>query len=297
MLAAIPGNSAPASTPEGTAAAPLDHWASGDLTGDQLTALLPPVTTTILVSMFAPVAPEWLVGDLHSEGYSVEFREAESLDECRIEAADLPLTDPVSGRYDRNLVAQFVHTLFACSARVGGLGDAAPTRSRRWDAVAEWGFGSMAEQVAAEAVVVAYCETEGFDPRALTRNNPWGYGGLFQMGSSEMRRFGGAGASKFDPLDNGVAAAAYFLLQARAGDGWGGWGPWAVVNTNFDDEVNNKVRIPVLPRFRSTDPEFAGRRGPELPAWAVDPWSWEVPGWGGCPYTGGRWAEAAPLTP
>jgi hypothetical protein len=117
------------------------------------------------------------------------------------------------------------------------------------------------------------------------------------MGSSEMRRFGGAGASKFDPLDNGVAAAAYFLLQARAGDGWGGWGPWAVVNTNFDDEVNNKVRIPVLPRFRSTDPEFAGRRGPELPAWAVDPWSWEVPGWGGCPYTGGRWAEAAPLTP
>lgn len=202
----------------------------------------------------------------------------------------------VAGTYDRNLIAQMTHEVFECLASAAGLDERPPTALRRWNGAAVWGFGSLADQVAAESVVVAYCESEGFDARALTRSNGFGYGGLFQMGTTEMRRFGESGADRFDPVDNAIAAANYFLFQFHSGAGWGGWSPWAVVNTNFDDEVNDQVKIPVLPRFVSSDPEFHGRPGPELPSWAVDPWSWEVPDWGGtgCPYAGGRWPEAAP---
>ncbi len=62
-----------------------------------------------------------------------------------------------------------------------------------------------------------------------------------------------------------------------------------MVNTNFSDEVNDRVKVPVLPRFRSTDPAFRGVRGAELPAWAVNPWLAEVPAWNGCPHDDGRW--------
>ncbi|MFP5332467.1 MAG: hypothetical protein ACLGHX_08940 [Acidimicrobiia bacterium] len=232
----------------------------------------------------------------------VEFSVAGSLmtdppltrDFCISRAQERPLT--VGDRFDRNLIAQMTHEVFECLASVEGLDDRPPTALRRWNGAAIWGFGSLAEQVAAESVVVAYCESEGFGSHALTRTNGFGYGGLFQMGTTEMRRFGEPGADRFDPTDNAVAAANYFLFQYQTGAGWGGWSPWAVVNTNFNDEVNDQVKIPVLPRFVSSDPEYQGRPGPELPAWAVDPWSWEIPEWSGtgCPYSGGRWPAAKP---
>lgn len=214
---------------------------------------------------------------------------------CIARAKSRPLE--VDGKYDRNLIAQMTHEVFECLASTAGIDARSPTALRRWNGAAAWGFGSLADQVAAEAVVVAFCESEGFAPDALTSSNGFGYGGLFQMGKTEMRRFGEAGTNRFDPADNAIAAANYFLFQLGNGAGWGGWSPWAVVNTNFDDEVNNQVKIPVLPRFVSTDPEFRGRPGPELPAWAVNPWSWEVPHWNGtgCPYTGGGWPAATPL--
>lgn len=204
----------------------------------------------------------------------------------------------VDGTFERNLIAQMTHEVFECLASASGLDERPPTVLRRWNGAAIWGFGSLADQVAAESVVVAYCESEGFDRRALTRSNGFGYGGLFQMGRTEMRRFGEPGSDRFDPVDNAIAAANYFLFQYHNGAGWGGWSPWAVVNTNFNDEVNDRVKIPALPRFVSSDPAFQGRPGPELPAWAVDPWSWEVPDWSGtgCPYTGGKWPAARPLT-
>jgi hypothetical protein len=212
----------------------------------------------------------------------------------------LAKTSPLmtDGEYDRNLIARMTHGVFECFARVAGLDAVSPTALRRWNGASRWGFGSLAEQVAAEAIVVAYCESEGFSPRALTGSNGFGYAGLFQMGSTEMARFGEPGSSRYDPADNAVGAAKYFLHQYRNGAGWGGWSPWAVVNTNFDDEFNSQVKIPVLPRFTSTDPEFHGRPGQELPAWAVDPWSWEVPHWSGtgCPFTGRPWPTATPLT-
>ncbi len=213
---------------------------------------------------------------------------------CYLEARLIELRNEKGG-YDRNAIAQMTHSLFQCLGRVNGLADEPPSKTRSWDAAAVWGFPDLAAQVAAEAVVVAYCESVGFAGNALNSNNAWGYGGLFQMGTSEMRRFGGSGLSKFDAVDNAYASANYFLFQRRNGAGWGGWSPWAVVNTNFDDDVNNQVKVPVLPRFRSTDPDLAGRRGAELPEWAVDPWSFTVPSWAGCPYNGGRWAGAVPI--
>jgi hypothetical protein len=214
--------------------------------------------------------------------------------ECRQEASLIEVKAP-GGGWDRQGLAVLVGSLFECVTRVNGLGEEPATSNRTWDGAGVWGFANLAEQVASEAVVVAYCESIGFAGHALSSNNPWGYGGLFQMGSSELRRFGGPGASKFDPVDNTMAAARYFLLQYRNGAGWGGWSPWAVVNTNFDDDVNNQVKAPILPRFRSTDPENRGKRGPELPEWAVDPAAFQVPAWDGCPYLSSRWPASQPL--
>ena len=233
-----------------------------------------------------------LAMDATARGAPVPVDEIDRED-CIRRAKTLPLKS--DGHWDRNLVAQMTHDVFSCLASVAGLDDAAPTSLRRWNGARVWGFESLADQVAAESIVVAYCESEGF--RALTRSNAFGYAGLFQMGSTEMARFGEPGGSRYDPVDNAIAAANYFLYQYRNRAGWGGWSPWAVVNTNFNDEVNDQVKVPVLPRFVSTDPEFAGRRGTELPAWAVDPWSWVVPAWPGtgCPFTGWRWPAPVPL--
>jgi hypothetical protein len=208
-------------------------------------------------------------------------------------------TSPIraEGAFDRNLIAQMTYSVFECITGLAGLDSVAPTAQRSWNGAEIWGFSSLAEQVAAEAIVVAYCESMGFSPHALTGSNGFGYAGLFQMGSREMARFGEPGSSRYDPVDNAIAAANYFTFQYRNRAGWGGWSPWAVVNTNFDDELNSQVRVPVLPRFASTDSEYRGRRGPELPAWAVDPWGWEVPHWRGtgCPFTGRSWPAASPL--
>jgi hypothetical protein len=213
--------------------------------------------------------------------------------ECHQRGSQLPLKDE-NGAWDRNLIAQMTHTVFECVASVGGMASQPPT-NEGWDAAAIWGFDSLARQVAAESVVVGYCESQAFADFAITGNNPWGYGGVFQMGAKEMRLFGFPGASKFEPVDNVYSAATYFMSMVERGMGWGGWGPWAVVNTGYNDEVNDRVKVPVLPRFTSTDPAYRGRRGVELPAWAVDPWRYSVPGFNGCPTTGHPWPAAVEL--
>ncbi len=209
---------------------------------------------------------------------------------CHDRAAELPLVDD-AGAYDRNLIAQMTHTVFACVAAVAGMNTEQPS----WTGGGRWEFEHLAEQVAAEAAVVSYCESVGYQRFALEGNNAWGYGGLFQMGSREMRTYGFRGASKFDPVDNAYAAATYFVRASRRGGRWAGWGPWAVVNTDYNDEVNDQVKVPVLPRFRSTDPDYGGRRGAELPEWAVDPWTYRVPAWQGCPITGRAWPASTLL--
>lgn len=228
-------------------------------------------------------------------GAPIEDTTSPTTEDCMRRAKTLPLK--VDGHWDRNLIAQMTHEVFSCVTAEAGLTEVSPTMLRRWNGSRIWGFESLSEQVAAESVVVAYCESEGFRPSALTGSNAFGYAGLFQMGRTEMARFAEPGGSRYDPVDNAIAAANYFVFQYRNRAGWGGWSPWAVVNTNFADEVNDQVKVPVLPRFVSTDPEYAGRRGVELPSWAVDPWSWVVPAWPGtgCPFTGWRWPAAVPI--
>lgn len=244
----------------------------------------------LVVTALAVVAPFRAVAS--DQALVVEPVPSDPFD-CHARAAALPLTDS-AGAFDRSLVAQMTHGVFECVASTGGMNDMAPTTDG-WDGGTIWGFDNLSQQVAAESVVVGYCESIGFSDDAITGNNPWGYGGVFQMGDREMNLFGFPGASKFEPVDNAYSAATYFLSMNQRGFGWGGWGPWAVVNTGFNDEINNRVKVPVLPRFVSTDPDFRGRRGVELPAWAVDPWSFEVPEFAGCPTTGRAWPAATPI--
>jgi hypothetical protein len=270
-----------------------------------LLALAPPTTLTdptpeeILVMRTAEPTEDWtdFVSSIAfvAAGPPLAVAAPVNREDCIRRAKASPVK--VDGVFDRNLIAQMTYSVFECITGVAGLDSVAPTSQRSWKGAEIWGFESLAEQVAAEAIVVAYCESMGFSPRALTGSNGFGYAGLFQMGSREMARFGEPGSSRNDPVDNAIAAAKYFLFQYQNRNGWGGWSPWAVVNTNFEDEINSQVRVPVLPRFASTDSEFRGRRGPELPAWAVDPWRWEVPHWSrtGCSFTGRSWPAASPL--
>jgi hypothetical protein len=260
----------------------IAHHATTTLPGDVVTRAVEDSDRlwSLGIELFSPV-PKGALPDLS---------QPTTPDECHTQATNKSL----EGASRLNLIAQMTHQLFECVTALEGLDEVEPTKLRRWNGATVWGFQSLSEQIAAESVVVAYCESLGFADHALYGNNPWGYGGLFQLGRTEFSRFDGVGGSRFDPVDNAYAAARYFVFQYENRAGWGGWSPWAVVNTNFDG-VNDQVKVPILPRFVSTDPGFAGRRGPELPKWAVDPWTYAVPEWNGCPYNGYRWPNAARL--
>lgn len=277
-------------SPDEVAAAPPIVAAAVERAQPPPSVVTSPSAARVEPSLTTIAAAGLVVVDPTAPGYTPPVPVPATVEECRDAAREMPLE--IDGVSRTNLLARMIHETFECVGLVGGLGARSPTATARWDAADAWGFDSLAEQVAAEAVVVAYCESLGFRRSALRRNNPWGYGGVFQMGTAEMRRFGPDDGDKFDAVDNTVAAASYFLWGFERGAGWDGWGPWAVVNTDYDDPVNDRVAVPVLPRFASTDAGHRGRTGPELPAWAVDPWSWTVPEWRGCPAMfGWTWPE------
>jgi hypothetical protein len=183
-------------------------------------------------------------------------------------------------------VAIAVKTIFYCELAAKGLTSVAPIDGPRYPASKY--FKNLAEQVSSEAVLVAYCES------GLTPNSGDGssYVGVFQMGRNEMETFGGNAAARTDARLNITAAARYFLYgwERYGNTGWGGWGPWAVVNTDFW-ETNRAVLRPAIGRFASTHPSAEGEFGPDLPAWAIDPTgSWGISG--GCgeyAYAGKSW--------
>ncbi len=250
---------------------PATPWLAVSAAEARLPEPSPVGPPTLGVPADLPVAPD-------PSASSAPRGEPRRVEDC----GGVTVADPASA----TAVAQMVHRVFRCVALAAGLGAVPPSvadvGSRTWDGAAAWGFASLADQVAAEAVVVGYCESGGFDPWALGNDNRYGYGGLFQMGDREWTEYGDPASSKFDPVANTVAAARYFVAARAAGDPWEGWGPWAVVNTDYGGP-NAGVRVPVLPRFVSTDARYRGAPGPELPVWAVDPWSFEVPPWRGCP--------------
>ena len=133
--------------------------------------------------------------------------------------------------------------------------------------MAENYFENLAQQVSSEAVVVAYCEsTLNFNSGGNGK-----YQGLFQMGEAEVVKFGDS-TNRLDAINNIRAAARYFVASYKNnhGKGWAGWGPWAVVNTNYH-ETNPNVLVPIIGRFKSTNPERLNQYGPDLPKWAIDP--------------------------
>lgn len=192
---------------------------------------------------------------------------------------------------DKRSVALAIKTVWLCELQANGFGSIAPVDGPRYPASRY--FANLAEQVSSEALVVAYCES-GFNAASGDK-----YVGVFQMGELEMESYGGGG-SRVDALANIRAAARYFVASYtnNQGRGWAGWGPWAVVNTNYW-ETNRGVLRPVIGRFPSTRPDTKGQYGPDLPNWAVDPAQFWSPQSGcGKAYAGEPWlpAPASPLT-
>jgi hypothetical protein len=133
--------------------------------------------------------------------------------------------------------------------------------------MAENYFENLAQQISSEAVVVAYCES------SLNYNSGGDgkYQGLFQLGEDEVVKYGD-NTNRLDAINNIRAAARYFVASYKNnhGKGWAGWGPWAVVNTNYY-KTNPNVLVPIIGRFKSTNPERLNQYGPDLPKWAIDP--------------------------
>lgn len=207
-------------------------------------------------------------------------------DNCAYNPQDpLRVGDILINPDDRQTVAQATYTIFYCEARAAGLEALPPTPSTNGTGPAV--FTNKAQQVAAEAVVVGFCES-GFTRQNMSSNNPWGYGGVFQFGDSEPAKWI-PGGNKFDIAANITGAARYYLAGHGKGR-WDGWGPWAVVNTDYGGP-NSAVDYPILPRFTSTEPGFEGRRtAGSLPGWAIDPFTSPL-GTGSCKnaYTGAGW--------
>lgn len=163
-------------------------------------------------------------------------------------------------------MAMATHRIFYCHSKAAGLDTVAPTALANGAGPSP--FRNKAEQIAAEAVVVGYCES-GYSAKNATSNNPYGYGGVFQFGNSETARWI-PGGNKFDPAANITGAARYFFYGYGKGK-WDGWGPWAIVNTDYGGP-NVGVKTPVVPRFPSTRGGWEGRYSPgPMPSFATNP--------------------------
>ena len=184
-------------------------------------------------------------------------------------------------------LAQATYAMFLCKMLDFGLGQSPPDNGGNptYDTS---GFSSLADQIAAEAVVVGACES-GYSYHNAVSNNSSGYGGVFQFGNSEIVKFGYLRTveGKFNPHNNIFAATQYFL-NGVGKNKWNGWGPWAPVNTDYGGG-NVGVKLPAVPRFKSTRAGFVGQYSTAgLPAWALDPWSWQVLSGGSCSWAPGQ---------
>src|SRR5690606_11763503 len=120
---------------------------------------------------------------------------------CYQEGRNFDIRSTSGGVYDRQKVAQLAYAMFECVLRNSGYANQPPSKVTRGDG-SVWdgktlGFDSYATQVAAEAVVVGYCES-GYTDKNIGSNNFTGkYGGVFQMGDGVASGYGPPGANKF----------------------------------------------------------------------------------------------------
>ncbi len=81
----------------------------------------------------------------------------------------------------------------------------------------EWIASTWPVELVDDAIDVAWCESRG-KPGAVNGR----YGGLFQIGPTEWRKFGRG--NRFDPIDNSAAAYRYYQYSAKyTGNGWRPW--------------------------------------------------------------------------
>jgi len=245
---------------------------------------------------------------------------------CSVDREFRDVTDPQT-------LAQLTWEIFYCEAALAGLEDTPATSTSAFNA-ARYGITNKAQQVAAEAVAVAWCES-GYTERNVTGfsdDGTWrgdngtnpssninsrhglpssisGYSGVFQMGPDEAATYIPGWEVpphsepwedlRFNAAANITGAARYFLTQHDR-NRWDGWGPWAVVNTDYGGP-NVHVRIPILPRFPSTRDNYVGQHSENLPDWAINPFDEDLPDnpFAGCGqiYAGGSWEYAGTTPP
>lgn len=225
--------------------------------------------SVILCAQYGPVYQKYLGGD----GGVIRERWHLDLGEILIPGGGVAGNVDCAGQVtvnpdDRQSVAYAVKRIFYCKTAAAGLTALAPLGdSAVYPANAN--YRNLAEQIAAEAVMIAYCES-GF----TSVRNSYGYTGIFQMGGHEFETFSGGlpAEMNFDPVANISAAAGYWLngfINYNGGGHWGGWHPWAVVNTDYDGP-NDAVQLPIISRFSSTDYPGQYSNG-GIPNWAKAP--------------------------
>lgn len=168
---------------------------------------------------------------------------------------------------DKRSVALGVRSIWYCVLAAEGL-SALPVRNGPGDYKADAWFENFAQQVASEAVLVAFCES-GLNPGSGANNK---YKGVFQMGPDELTAFGSRAELWNDAVSNITAAARYWVHGFQGNSLYEGWRPWAVVNTQWFG-TSNPLAVPVIGRFPAVPPSpKAGKAaGIALPNWAIDP--------------------------
>jgi hypothetical protein len=168
---------------------------------------------------------------------------------------------------DKRSVAIAIKSIWYCILASEGFTSLPPRQGNGEYKERDW-FSNYAQQISAEAVVVAFCES-GLDPSA-SPGKP--NRGVFQMSNSELESFGVRSELWNDAALNITAAARYFVSEFNKNTLYEGWGPWASVNTQRFGKTNS-YSFPVIGRFPASPPSLnAGdKSGLALPNWAIDP--------------------------
>lgn len=177
-------------------------------------------------------------------------------------------TPPIIDATNKQSVAQGVRSIWYCELAQNGFATM-PTRNGPGSYVASEWFKNFAEQVASEAVLVAFCES-GFNAGSGATST---YKGVFQMGDGELRSGGADPRLWADAAVNIRAAARLWLQTYQTANTLEGWSRWAVVNTQWYAPKGNSIQVPVIGRFiaRVPSPQAGTASGQPLPNWAVDP--------------------------
>jgi hypothetical protein len=194
-----------------------------------------------------------------------------------------PAIDPESQRS----VAVGVKTLWYCELAKNGF-TAIPPRDGPGQYKPTTWFDNFAEQIASEAVLVAYCES-----RLRPANASGSYKGVFQINDTEMRA-GGMDARLWSDANANITAAARLWLQLyKTANPYEGWSRWATVNTEKYLPGASSIKIPVIGRFMAVpnSPRAGEISGMPLPNWVIDPTSY----WGGLGDCASSLGEGKPM--